>query len=267
MKLLISQPAKCVLPFTRSCKLESWQSFYILLSLSPPTVMPTTCHIQPITLFYFFLSYIVQTHPSHLPWFQLPLSLFRATHCQSASALTPPVCSLNNSQRHLLKTEAGLYCLCREPVMLIILRFLSALLSLTLFAEWLLSRGSARILQLLHLFLEPSVELSAISLVQQVFIKPLSTWTRLLVRWCGFNDIRIASGTAELGLQQICSKCNMRNATMPVCSDGSDSSTLWTVAGNANPGITGLLGRQMEMDGYPISTWSGTGAWEVGDIF
>ena len=146
------------------------------------------------------------------------------------------------------------------------LRFLSALLSLMLFAEWLLSRSSARILQL-HLFLEPSVELSAISLVQQVFIKPLNTWTRLLVRWYGFRDIHIASGTAELGLQQICSKCDMRNATMPVCTVGSDSSPLWTVARNANPGITGLLGRQMEVDGYPIWTWSGTGAWEVGDIF
>lgn len=108
-----------------------------------------------------------------------------------------------------------------------------------------------RILQR-HLFLESRVELSAISFVQQVFIKPLSTCTRFLVRWYGFSDIHNASGIAELWLQKICFKCDMRNATMPVCSVGSDPATLWTVARNVNPGITGLLGRQMETDGYPI---------------
>ena len=118
-----------------------------------------------------------------------------------------------------------------------------------------------------HLFLESRVELSAISLVQQVFFKPLSTCTSSLVGWYGFSDTHNASGIAELWLQQICFQCDMRNATLPVCSVGSDPAALWTVAQNANPGITGLLGRQMETDGYPVGPWSGTGAWELGDIF
>ena len=115
-EFLIFPPAKCVLPFTHSFKLESWRSFYTLFHSPSPHHL--ACYLPyPITNFYFFVSSkcisnsSAASPPLPPPWFQCH-HLYAGVHITCLlPRLSPPISSPNNSQRDLLKTEAWLYCL------------------------------------------------------------------------------------------------------------------------------------------------------------
>lgn len=100
-EFLIFPPAKCVLPFTHSFKLESWQSFYTLFHSPSPRHL--ACYLPyPITNFCFFVSITCISNssaspPLPPPWFQCH-HLYSGVHITCLlPCLSPPIYSPNNS--------------------------------------------------------------------------------------------------------------------------------------------------------------------------